>query len=107
MRKEYGIILDIIDGIVNVLKCFKEFFSYPIPLGIDLLVVIIVTILFYQLQDNRRKDYVANQKHSSATNKMLQKTIKDKEKTIRNRERRIYKLEERLDSFGLTDKRGE
>lgn len=84
-------------NIVDFLQCFKSFFTYPVPLGVDILVVSILFVGFYILQDNRRKDYVTTQQHSSDTNALLQNTIKDKEKTILERQKRIKKLEKRLD----------
>lgn len=76
-------------NIVDFLECFKDFFSYPVPLGVDILIVALIFCGFYVLQNNRRKDYVTTQNHSSNTNSMLQKTIKDKENTIRELEKRL------------------
>uniref|UniRef100_UPI00359C1021 hypothetical protein n=1 Tax=Lactococcus garvieae TaxID=1363 RepID=UPI00359C1021 len=86
-------------NIVELLDSFKSFFTFPVPLGVDILLLILGFIGLLRLQESRREDFKTTQKQSDKTNKILQKIIKDKEKTICTRNARITELESRLDFY--------
>jgi len=86
-----------VNSILQILEAFKDFLSFPVPLGVDILLLILSFLGLQKLQESRRKDFNTTQNQSDKTNKMLQKTIKDKEKTILTRNARITELETRLD----------
>lgn len=70
------------EKLVDFLELFKEFFNFPVPLGVCILVVYGLMYLFSKLQDSRRKDYELSYKY-------LHKIINSQEEIINNRNVRI------------------
>lgn len=75
--------------LAKILDVFKVFFTYNVPLGVCLLIIIVAFVLFQMLQSERRKDYKVNLDTSHRINEQL-------EKFLNNREIRIKDLESKL-----------
>ncbi|HFI0232306.1 TPA: hypothetical protein ACGOXG_000089 [Streptococcus suis] len=74
------------EKLVDFLALFKEFFNFPVPLGVCIVVVCGLMYLFSKLQDSRRKDYELSYEY-------LHKIINSQEEIINNRNDRIRELE--------------
>lgn len=79
-------------NIVELLKLFQDFFSFPIPLAVCLIVFFCLLILINSTSKQARKNFAFAQ---SEKNKVLQ----DMHRVIESREKRITELEKHLDDI--------
>mgnify|MGYP003619906343 CR=1 FL=1 len=75
--------------LAKILDSFKEYYGFPVPLGVCLIVVIVLVITFCILQTNRRKDYKNTQEFSK-------ETIAELREILSKREERVKYLEDRM-----------
>lgn len=72
--------------IVQLFELFKEFFNFPVPLGVILLCMIAITYMFAVLQKNRREDYKIAQDGNKETIKVLTEALESRESRIKELE---------------------
>lgn len=79
-----------VNGIVELFKLFKEFFNFPVPLGVILLCMIALTYMFVVLQKNRREDYKIAQDGNKETIEVLTKALESREARIKELESILF-----------------
>lgn len=81
---------------LNFINIFKDFFSYPIPLGVCVLIAVLLSIAVKYILESHRKSFKIAQEHKD---KLIEQMMVLEDKA----QKRIEELESKLDKM-LEDK---
>lgn len=79
----------------DLLKLFKDYFEFGIPLGVVLVIIITVIVIFRSVYKDMKSGLKAQIEESRKDFGML---IKEHRETIKDQKKRIISLENRLDN---------